>query len=107
MKEITVTIKRETQVKVTFDESVIDKNTLDGIQLYFDEDIFNMDSTPCNNDDEIIGTYSEEEIGQLNYAKYVALQQIGIENEFINLEKGHTNAVVQADNFEYEFINDW
>lgn len=107
MKEITVTIKRETQVKVTFDESVIDKNTLDGIQLYFDEDIYNMDSTPSYNDDEIICTYSEEEIGQRNYAKYAALHQIGIENEFINLKKGHTNAVVQADDFEYEFINDW
>lgn len=100
MKEYTVTIKRETQVKVTIDETIVDKETLNAIQNGFDEDLFELDcnvtQSACEED------YTEEEIGYMNYAKYAAMHKIDLTSEFITLERGHTKAVVEEDNFEFD-----
>lgn len=100
MKEYTVIIKRETQVKVTIDETIVDKEALNAIQSGFDEELFKLDCTVTQSACE--ENYTEEEIGYMNYAKHAAMHRIDLTSEFITLERGHTKAIVQEDDFEFD-----
>ena len=100
MKEYTVTIRRETQIKITIDENIVDKEALDAIQYNFDEDLFELDS--CVDQCACEDTYTQEEIGYMNYAKHSAMHKIGLTNEFITLEREHTKALIEQDDFEFD-----
>lgn len=99
MKEITIVVKRETTVKVTIDESVVDAKTLHGIQQSFDEDF--LDATGCFPELDA-DNLSDEEAGYINYARCAAMHAIGIEHEFITLDRSHTKAHIEYDDFEFE-----
>ncbi len=89
-------------VRVSVDENVVDKSTLNVIQQQFDEDLFDFTSTDTSLR-SVEDKFTEEEIGYMNYAKYAAMHKIGLESEFITLDKGHTKAIIDSDDFEYDF----
>lgn len=97
MKKITVTLKREVEVEVLIDETIIDKSAINAIADYFDDEIYNEPES-CN--DEL----SEYECGLYNYARSAAMVAAGVgEVEYITLDKGHTSAKVESDYLESEF----
>lgn len=97
MKKIEITLRREVEVEVLIDETVVDKSALDAIHDHFDSEIYNE---PESCEDEL----SEYECGLYNYARSVAIVAAGIGDvEYITLDKGHTVAKVNGDYLDSEF----
>ena len=97
MKKITVTLKREVEVEVFIDETIIDKEALDVIEKHMDSDIYEQ---PEDCDEEL----SVYECGLYNYARSAAIVASDISDvEYITLKQGHTKAKVQSDYLESEF----
>lgn len=97
-RTITVTVTREASVTVTIDDNVINKETLSAIEQHFDGELGDTDDW---DDPEYVK--GENEVKLYNYAKWAALQKLGVENEFITLDKGHTKAVVKYEDLEVSF----
>ena len=92
-----MTLKREIEVEVLIDETVVDKSAIKAIHDHFDECI-------CNRPESCEDKLSEYECGLYNYARSAAIVAAGIEDVgYIILNGGHTTAKVENDYLETEF----
>lgn len=99
MRKIIVEVQRTTQIEVLIDEDVVDKRTLDAIQFLYDENLYDFSNIETSLDEDGL---TKEDVGYYNYARYAALEKLGRDIEFINLERGHTNAKILSDNYTFE-----
>lgn len=99
MKKIVVEVQRTTQIEVLIDENIVNKRTLDAIQYMYDEDLYDLSNIDTSISEEYL---TREDVGYYNYARYAALQKLGRDFEFVNLERGHTNAKILSDNYTFE-----
>lgn len=97
-RKITVKVIREASVTVTIDDSVIDEKTLSVIEDQFDNE---LGDTNDWTDSEYVE--DENDVKLYNYAKWAALHKLGVENEFISLDRGHTQAVTVYEDLEVSF----
>lgn len=100
MRKIIVEVQRTTQIEVLIDEDIVNKRALDAIQCMYDEDLYNLSNINTSVSEEYL---TREDVGYYNYARYAALQKLGRDFEFINLERWHTNAKILSDDYTFEF----
>ena len=83
MKEITVTLQRTYQVLVAIDETIVTESALEGIERFYDSEIFDDPYDP----NDVLQCKSKYERGLYNFAEAAARAHTGEEVEYINLDK--------------------